>query len=236
MRYTLYFIILFIIVSCRNEKNNFPFDEEQMVKNKMYGELLEYALYDTTKQDFVNSILCDTLKKNSDLIFTKIETIIDDSSYYFFHLHEYEPIINDYIGMIYIDINKFDSIYMYSFDESFKYSTNEFIKVIEEIAKHNKSTVEETIKHRKVGNRFIPNFYFVVMIDTAYFEGDFVGKVIRINQQINSLMSSCSDMFENEKVIIEPYIEITSCFTGIYKSQINYRPLPVVEDDVLFEE
>ena len=237
MRYTLYIIILFIIVSCRNEDKRFPFEVEQLVQNKMYGILLEYALYDTTKIDFVNSILCDTLKKNRDLIFTKIETKINDSSYYFFHLHEFEPITNDYIGMIYVDINKFDSIYMYSFDESLKYSTNEFIKVIQEIAKHNNSTVEKTIKHCNINNRFIPNFYFIVMIDSNCYNGDFVSKVKQINQQINSLMSSCSDrVFKNEKVKIEPYIELTSRFTEIYKSRFDYHPFPVVEEDDLLNK
>ena len=232
MRHIISIIILFLIVSCKNENIKFPFNEKELIQNKMYGELLEYAMYNTTKIDFVNSILCDTLKNNSDLIFSKIESRINDSTYYFFHLHEYEPIINDYIGMIYIDINKFDSIHMYSFDNNFKYSSNEFIKVILEIAEHNKSTVEKTMKHRKINNKFIPNFYFVVMVDFATCDDEFVRRFIHVNKQINSMMTSCSKkIFKNEKVEIEPYIEITSGFTEIYKSRFNYKPLPEVNEN-----
>jgi|SRR5690554_891172 len=237
MRHLQYIVIFLLIVSCKNEKIKFPFSEEQMVQNNMYGELLEYALYDTTRIDFVDSILCDTIRKNGDLIFSKVETEIDDISHYFFYLHEYEPIINDYIGMIYVDINKFDSIYMYCFDDDFKYSTDDFIKVIQEIAEHNKSTIEETIKHRKINNKYIPNFYFVVMFDSSCCESGFVRKVVWINQQIKSLMNACSEsIFKNEKVKIKPYIEISSCYTEIYNSRFDYYPLPIMEENILIEE
>ena len=236
MKYLQFLIILFLTVSCKNENEKFPFSEDAMVQSKMYGMLLEYALFDTTKIEFVNTILCDTLKKNDELIFSKIETKIDDSSYFYFHLCEYEPIINDYIGMIYVDINKFDSIYMYCFDYNLKYSTNEFIKVIEDIAEHNKSTVEETIKHRKINNNYVPHFYFVVMTDYSDYESGFVEKVIRINKQINALMGECSlKVFGNEKVAIIPFIEITSGFTDIYKSRLKYNTLPIVDEEILIK-
>lgn len=232
MRFIFYILILFLITSCKNEDSKFPIDEQLMVENKMYGELLEFALYDSTNIDFVNSLLCDTLRKNSDLIFSKIETEINDSLFYFFHMHEYEPVINDYIGMIYVDINQFDSIYMYSFDSSFRYSTNEFMKVIKEISDHNKKTKEETIKHRKFKDSFIPHFYFVVMIDTALCKNGFIRKFMRVSEQIDTMLNSCSEeIFKNEKIKIEPYIEITSGFTEIYKSISEYQLPPILEED-----
>ena len=233
MKYLLFLIILFFSFSCKNVNEKFPFNEEQMVQNKMYGELLEYALFDTTKIEFVQSLICDTLKKNENLIFSKIIKEIGDSSYFYFHMREYEPIINDYIGMIYIDINKFDSIYMYSFDLSFRYSINEFDKVIEEIAEHNKSTVEETIKHRKINNQYIPHFYFVVMTDYSDCENGLIEKIIQINNQIDTLMDLCSmKIFKNEKIVIRPYIEITSGFTDIYQSRLDYLPLPFDDEEI----
>ncbi len=233
MRYIFYIVTLLLITSCKNKENKFPFDEEQMVKEKLYGELLEYALFDSTKIDFVDSLLCDTLRKNEDLILSKIQTVINDSSYYFFHLHEYEPIINDYIGMIYMDINRFDSIYMYAFDNNLKYSTDEFLKVIEAISDHNKTTIEETIKYRKIKNSFIPNFYFVVMIDTVLCESGFVRKFKQINKQIDTMLNSCGEhIFKNEKINIDPYIEITGIYTEIYKSRYINRPPPIPEEDL----
>ena len=205
-----------------------------MVENKMYGELLEFALHDSTKIDFVDSLLCDTLKKNSALIFSKIETEINDSLYFFFHMHEYEPVINDYVGIIYVEINQFDSIYMYSFDSSFRYSTSEFMKVIEEISDHNKKTIEETIKYRKIKERFIPHFYFVVMIDTALCKRGFVREFMQINEQIDTMLNSCiKKIFKNEQIKIEPYIEITSRPTEIYKLRSNFQ-LPITMEEERF--
>ena len=138
--------------------------------------------------------------------------------------------------MLYVDINKFDSIYMYCFDYRFRYSTNEFIKVIEEIAEHNKSTVEETIKHRKINNKYIPHFYFVVMTDYSDCESGFIEKVNRINKQINTLMDICSmKIFKKERVVITPYIEITNGFTDIYKSRLDYYALPIVDEEIMIE-
>lgn len=218
MKYILFIIVTLTIVACENETKKFPFSEEEMVQNKMYGILLDYTLFDTTKTDFVDDILCDTITKNENLIFSKIITEIEDSSYFFFHMYEYEPIINDYIGMLYVDIDRFDSIYMYGYYDDFRYSTNDFIKLIKEIATHNKSTVEETIKHRKVNNSYIPHFYFVVRTNYSDCENGFTKQVIWITKQINNLMNDCViKILKNENIEITPYIEFQSGLKDTYK-------------------
>jgi len=236
MKNLSFIVVLLLICSCNKSNVEFPFTEEQMVGNKMYGELLEYALFDTTKVDFVNALLCDTLKKNENLIFKKIITEIGDSSYFFFQLQEYRPVINDYIGMLYVDINNFDSIYRYSFTSDSRYSTKEFIKVIDYIAELNQSTIEETIKHEKVNNKYIPHFYFVVMADYSDCESGFVEKVMQINRQINALMEECSEqIFKNEKVEIVPSVEITNRFKEIYESRQDYEPILIEDEEILKE-
>lgn len=237
MRYITIIMINLFVLSCNIEKHNFPFTEEEMLQNDMYGTLLEYALFDTIKTDFVDSVLCDTILKNKNLIFSKVVTEIGDSSYFFFQMHEYEPIINDYIGILYVDINNFDSIYMYCFDNSFRYSTDEFNNVIEEIAKHNRSSVEATIKHRKINNGYIPHFYFVVMIDYSKSKNGFAKNIIKINNQIDALMETCSKtIFKNDEIKIIPYIEITNRFTEIYQLRHNYYPLPQISEEEILNE
>ena len=83
------------VLSCNNERNKFPFTEDEILQNEMYGTLLDYALFDTTKTEFVDDILCDTIIKNEHLVFSKNSTKIEDRSYFFFEMHGYEPIIND---------------------------------------------------------------------------------------------------------------------------------------------
>ena len=80
MNYLYYFLIIFLLIACKKKETAFPLDQQTMIENKMYGSLLEYALYDTTKISLVDSILCDTLKKNNNLVFSKIETKIKEHS------------------------------------------------------------------------------------------------------------------------------------------------------------
>ena len=79
----LFVIISFIIYlnSCTDVKvKHFPFSEDEMVEYNLYGALLEYAIHDSSKIDFVESIICDSIRKNQKLVFSKTKTIINDSS------------------------------------------------------------------------------------------------------------------------------------------------------------
>ncbi|RLD62384.1 MAG: hypothetical protein DRI95_13145 [Bacteroidetes bacterium] len=42
-------------------------------------------------------------------------------------------------------------------------------------------------------------------------------------------------IFKNEKIVIRPYIEITSGFTDIYQSRLDYYPLPFENEEILKE-
>jgi len=199
--------------SCTDAQKYFPFSEDEMVKNNMFGALLEYAIYDRSKIDFVEGVICDSIRKNQDLVFSKTEAIIYDSSYYFFDCHEREYVINDYIGIIYFDIKNPDSLFYYC--EDFKYSIEDLDSVIDEIAKHNKSSIEKTIKYRSINDQYVPNFYFIVEFHSMDCNDGFVKKTIQFQDKINGLMDLYSERkFKNSQIKIRPYIEIRITFTN----------------------
>lgn len=94
-------------ISCVDKKSDmtktFPFSEkDMMVNNGMIGALLEYAIFDSTKIEFVKENICDSISNKNDFVFSKIETIINDSSFFFYHYHQNEHITFDYFGVIYL--------------------------------------------------------------------------------------------------------------------------------------
>ena len=202
--------IVFIVSSCCQSNVEyvelFPLSEDELIEDN-FGVLLEYAIFDSTKIDFVKNILCDSICKNQNLTFRKIETVINDSSYFFFYCREREFERSDYIGVLYFDINNLDTICLYS--HSFRYGINDIDKIIEKIADYNKTSIDETVKYWKIGNQYGPNFYCIVEFDLMKCENGFIEKVIMFNRTLNKLMDTYSEKkFPNEKVVIRPYIEI----------------------------
>ncbi len=226
----LFLFFVFLLVSCNSETKKrpmdnestvlelkqFPWTEEEMLRSKLYGQLLEFALFDSNKIQIVNEILCDTLLKNNNLSFSKIETKKGDSTYFVYYLHECENISTDYIGVLYLDFKNLDSICMYNFQNRFSFTSNDFMKILDNIAKKNKCSVEEIMKHRKLNNAFIPHFYFVVLIDSSSCSEGFVEGVKDVSYKINSIIDSCNQMiFGNDKIMVLPYMEFTNCFHDI---------------------
>lgn len=193
-------------ISCKNEKKKFPLSEATMIKHKMYGELLEYAIFDNSKIEFVENIICESLTKNKNFVFRKSFFIIEnDSSNYFFTCMKKEYFKGDPFNMIYFDINQPDSIYNYSPD--LKFSIYDINKMIDKISNRNNKTIEETLKHTRINNYFIPNFHITILFDSMDCNHKFVQKVIKINGWINLIMKSYSQtLFPNENVIFKPCI------------------------------
>ena len=80
-------ILLTLVSSCTDSKTkHFPFSEAELTEYNMFGALLEYAIYDSTKIEFVEKAICDSIKKNQGLMFCKTEAFIvrDNRSYFFF--------------------------------------------------------------------------------------------------------------------------------------------------------
>ena len=63
--------VVVVVISCCQSNveyvEKFPFNEEELIE-KNFGVLLEYAIFDSTKIDFVKSILCDSICKNQKAI------------------------------------------------------------------------------------------------------------------------------------------------------------------------
>jgi len=207
--------IILILISCQTNKLEiFPYTEKQMVENSLFGTLLEYAIFDSTKCEFVKTIICDSLKKEYDFVFSKMHVEINDTSYHQF-IGPYEEdwnVIYDYYGVIYIDINRRDSFCVYNYD--LVYGFDDLDLIIEKIAsRYNKSPIE-ILKNRKVGNAYIPEIYFVVETATMNCEEGFVEKVISVNKFINDLMNSYSSRkLPMEEIRITPYIKIRKYFS-----------------------
>lgn len=200
-----------IINSCNDwvviTENHFPVSESEMLRNPiMIGTLLEYAIYDTSKIEFVKSIVCDSLQEKKDYTFFKVEAIINDSSYHFFYFQEREYHESDYIGILYIDIDNLDSISMYS--KEYKFHIKEFEKIVEQITYHEKCSISEIFKYRKIGSYYIPRIYFIVEFNSMSCSDGFIEKVIKVNSRINSLLSTYfKEKFPTEEILISPEME-----------------------------
>jgi len=218
MKFSLIKIVVFVICliglsSCKENKLGgsdsvgFPLNETQMVKSKEIGTMLEYAIFDSTKIDFVTNIICDTFSIKDGFVFSKIEAIIYDSSYFFFYYHEWEDINFDYIGMIYLDLENPDTICLYSY--KWKYSINDFGQIIKEISDHNQCSVMELIKDRKVGRYYVPKIVFIVNLNSSECSSGFVKQAIETDRIVNSLLDKyIKSEFPDEKILIKPNIEI----------------------------
>jgi len=220
--------IAFIVGSC-GQKNveyveQFPFSEDELIEEN-FGILLEYAIFDSTKIDFVKNLICDSVSKNKYLIFEKMELNINDSSYFFFICHENKDLRrSDYPGILWVDINNLDSLRN---NFGYQYGINDIDIIIEELVEFNKTrfsiidatSIEKLVKQWKVGNVYIPYLIYIVYFDFHSFtcEGGFVEKVILFNATINKVMDTYSKkQFPNEKIIIRPQIEIQIDFNLLY--------------------
>jgi hypothetical protein len=216
----LFVVVLFLasLNSCTDSKTKcFPFSESELTENNMFGALLEYAIYDSSKIEFVEKAICDSIKKNQELMFCKTDASIvrenSFNSYFFFDCNEAVISRNDYIGFIYFNISKPDSLILYC--DKFRYSTEDIDYVVDEIVKANNSTIEETVKHHKFNDQYVPNFYFTVFFGTMDCNDGFVKKAVSWHNKINGLMDSYSERhFKNEKIKIRPYIEIRVTFAN----------------------
>ncbi len=212
IKITVLVICLSCLSSCKEKKldgedNGFPLSETELINSKEIGSMLEYAIFDTTKIDFVNNIICDTPRIKSGFVFSKLEAHIYDSSYFFFYYHEDRHIDFDYIGMIYLDLENPDTICLYSYD--WKYHINDFEQIIIEISDYNKCSVMEIIKHRKVGRYYVPNLYFNFNLNSLECSNGFVKKVIEIDRKVNSIMDKyIKSEFPNEEILIKPNIQL----------------------------
>ena len=197
----------FIMCSCNQNKvkhiEQFPLSEELIGKN--IGLLLEYAIFDSTKIDFVKSLICDSIREN--FVLTKSEWIINDSSYFFFDYYEKEIWHSDLPGILWFDINNLDSLRN---NYGRRYGINDMDRIIEKIAEFDKTSIDEVVKYRKVDNVYIPQHLLcIVFFDSFNCEDGFVEKVVLLNKTINEVMDSYSEKkFPNEKIIIRPQLKI----------------------------
>ena len=220
--------IAFFVSSCcqSNVKyvERFPFSEDELLEEN-FGILLEYAIFDSTKIDFVKNLICDSISKNKYLMFEKMEMEINDSSYFFFVCRgEKEIIRSSYPGALWIDINNLDSLRN---NFGYRYGINDIDIIIEELVEFNKTkissidatSIDKLVKQWKIGNVYIPYLLYIVHFDFHSFtcEGGFVEKVRLINKTINKVMDTYSErQFPNEKIIIRPQIEIKIDFNLLY--------------------
>jgi len=218
--------IAFIVGSC-NQSNveyieRFPFSEDELIEEN-FGILLEYAIFDSTKIDFVKRLICDSISRNKYLKFAKMELEINDSSYFFFICREDKDLRrSDYPGILWIDINNLDSL---TNNFGYRYGINDIDIIIEELVEFNKTKIssidatstDKIVKQWKIGNVFIPYLVYIVYFDSFNCEDGFVEKVILFNKTINNVMDSYSEKkFPNEKIIIRPQIEIEIDFNLLY--------------------
>ncbi len=198
------------VFSCQTpSQEKFPFSEKQMLENKDCGILLEYAIYDSKNIEFVKTNICDILKQEKELCFSKIRMEINDTLYYYFSgpYEEDWNVINDYYGVFYFDINKCDSFYVYNFES--KYSINDFDLIIDKLASKYEKAPLEILTNRKVGNTFTPSVYFIIDTKSMNCEESFVENVIEVNRFINNLMNSYAKRkFPKEELKLSPYIKI----------------------------
>ncbi len=205
-------ICLTQLYSCNNKKekadqrNTFLLSETEMIEMNDPGVLLEYAIYDTSKVEFVKSIICDTLSFGKDYVFRKVETTINDSSYFLYDFQQKEYINVDYVGMIYFDAGDLDTFAFYTDDR--KYPVKDFGKVLKEICDYNKCSLEELIKYRKVGEYYIPNIYVYVEFNSMSCDSGFIEKAVIIDHKISSLFSEfIRKELPDDTLLIKPYIE-----------------------------
>ena len=213
-RLIIMIIAVVVAVSCCQSNveyvEQFPFSEEDLIEKNL-GVLLEYAIFDSTKIDFVKSILCDSICKNQNLTFCKTETVINNCSYFFFDCRMQEVRRSDYPGILWLDINNMDSLRN---NFGVRYGINDIDIIIEELAEFNKTSIDEVIKsvfikQCEIGNVYIPYLIYIVSFDSFNCEDGFVEKVILVNKTINKVMDAYSEKkFPNEKIIIRPLIEI----------------------------
>ena len=231
--------IAFILDSCSQSNvkiiEQFPYSENELIEEN-FGILLEYAIFDSTKIDFVKSLICDSISKNKHLMFTKMELDIKDSSYFFFICREDKDWRrSDYPGILWVDINNLDSL---SNNFGYRYGINDIDIIIEELVEFNKTSIssidatsiEKLVKQWKIGNVFIPYLVYIVYFDFNSFtcEGGFVEKVLLFNKTINKVMDTYSEkQFPNEKIIIRLQIEIEIDFNLLY-------PPPVLQTEIDF--
>ena len=213
-KYLIGIVLILLLHSCSSKKQiEFLISESEMIRNNKFGLLLEYAIWDNTKIELVNKIICDSVEPYKEFSFGKTEILIKDSSYYFFDFYETKYFINDYIGVIYLDINEPDSVFYYC--EDFKYHINDFDLIVNEIVNHNNSTIEKTLKYRKVGSKYVPHFYFIVSFHTMDCADKFIETSIEYYKKINGILDKFIERnFGSEIIDVEPFIEIRITFTN----------------------
>lgn len=198
------------LYSCNNKKENsnqintFPFTEAEMIEMNDPGLLLEYAIYDTSKIDFVKNLICETLKQERDIVFRKSKVIINDNTYFHYIIEERMYVEFDYIGMIYFDANNLDTFSMYSCD--WKYKTDNLDKAITEICENNKFSKRELIKHDKVSKFYIPKIYFHIEVNSMNCDCAFIEHVVHADRFIDSLLQAyVNKEFPDDKILVKPY-------------------------------
>ncbi len=206
---TLIFVLLWS-TSCQTEpKEKFPFSEKEMAEGLNIGTLLEYAIYDSTKVEFVKSTIGDSLRKGIDLYFKKIFVEINDTIFHHFAgpFIENWNVVSHYLGVVYLDIDRRDSCYLY--DPTLVYGLNELDLIMESIAERYNKTPVEILKDNKVGNAYVPKIYFVVNTESMDCRDGFVEKTINIDKFIKDLMREYVERsFPEEEIRISPFIKI----------------------------
>ena len=168
----------------------FPLSENELIEEN-FGVLLEYAIFDSTKINFVKSLICDSISKSKYLMFRKMELDINDSSYFFLTcLDDWDLMHNDYPGLLWLDINNLDSL---TNNFGYRYSIYDIDKIIEELVEFNKTSIDEVVKQWKIGNVYIPYLVYIVIFDSFNCEDGFVEKVVLFNKTISKVMNSYSE-------------------------------------------
>lgn len=201
-------LLLVITLSClRHQSHSFPLTEKEMIVNRAYGMLLEYAIFDDTKIDLVKSVLCDSLEVNPDIIFRKTETIFPSDTllmFCSFKKDTYDSSI-DWKNILNVKLEMQDSITWLSD----KYHINEITPIIDSIIKSSDDNVDWVFKQRKIKDIYVPTFAFVVKVEILNCNSDFIENVIQLNKRVNKLMDKLSkDYYPEEKITIRPIIEI----------------------------
>ena len=199
---------LLITLGCSDHKtNDFPLTEREMIENRAYGMLLEYAIFDNTKTDIVKSVLCDSLEANPDIVFRKTETIFPSDTLLMFVSFDKDNFNSsiDWKNVLNVKLEMQDSITWLSV----RYHINEITAIIDSIIKSSDNNVDWVLKQRKIKDIYVPTFAFVVKVETYNCKNDFIENVIKLNKQANKLMDRVSKKYyPEEKITIRPIIEI----------------------------
>lgn len=201
----------FIITSCNAPKehtvdNNFVIPFKTLIKSNDLGNLLEFALYDTTNINKVKEIICDSLNNIHDIYFIRIEKIYEQDTLFFLQAYPHDGSISCADGtlLFYINLDSPEIIRWMGDDYTFS-NLNSLIDSISILKNTDKTTL---IGKNKLQNFVIPRFAFVIKSKSFSCEYQFIEKIVSINSQIETQLAKVSNELYSDTIKIRPKIEI----------------------------